>query len=160
MARTTNRSRRLAVMAVLMSLPALALAADQGAAGAADRQKQAAPTRTMDVQDLNANIDQYLGKKISVAGEIEDKEGPRSFVLESGGIFNDEILVVVPNNARGLNPQQLQDDADIVVSGTVRAMTVMDVERELGWDLDPELEVEMEGTRNYLVADQISRQRD
>jgi hypothetical protein len=81
-------------------------------------------------------------------------------VLESGGIFNDEILVIVPNNARGLKAQQLRDDANIAVTGTVRSMTVVEVERELGWDLNPELEVELEGTRNFLVAEQITRQRE
>jgi hypothetical protein len=159
MARTMSCSRRLAVMAVLMSLPALSMAADQEKApGAGDRQTKAAPTQTMDVQDLNMNISQHVGQRVSVAGEIEEKPGPRSLILESGGIFNDEILVIVPANAQGLKAQQLQDDADIVVTGTVRSMSVVEVERELGWDLNPEIEVELEGTRNFLVAERITRQ--
>lgn len=161
MARTKSQSLRLAVVAAVMSLPAVVMAADQaGAAGAEERQKKAAPMMTMDVQELNQNIDQYAGRQVSVAGEIEEKLGPRSFILESGGIFNDEIVVVLPTNVQGLKPQQLRDDADIVVTGTVRQMTVVEVERELGWDLNPEIEAEFEGTRSYLVADRIARQRD
>lgn len=161
MARTMRQSLRLAAVAVLMSLPALALAAEQGAGtGAREHQRQPAPTVIMDVQELNSNIDQYVGQKVSVAGEIEEKYGPQSFILESGGIFNDEILVVVPKEARGLSGQQLRDDADIVVTGTVRTMTVVELERELSWDFNPEFEMELEGTRNYLVAEQISRQRE
>jgi hypothetical protein len=58
-----------------------------------------------------------------------------------------------------MKAQQLQDDANIVVTGTVRSMNVLELERELDWDMDPGLELEFEGTRNYLVADQITRQR-
>lgn len=163
MARTLKQSLRLVAAAACMSLPALALAADQGQGAGGrerERQRQPAPSMTLDVQDLNSNISQYLGQQVSVAGEVEEKYGPRSFILESGGLFNDEILVVVPRDAQGLKAQQLQEDADIIVTGTVRSMTVIDVERELGWDFDPEIEMELEGTQNYLVAERIIRQRD
>lgn len=143
-------------MAAAMSLPALVMAADQ--AGAGERQKKTAPTMTMDVRELNLNIAKYAGKQVSVSGEIDDKVGPRSFILESGGVFDDEIIVILPTNVQGLKPEQLREDANIVVTGTVRPMTVVEVERELNWDLTPEVEVEFEGIQNYLVADKIALQ--
>jgi len=113
---------------------------------------------TMDVRELNLNIAKYAGKQVSVSGEIDDKVGPRSFILESGGVFDDEIIVILPTNVQGLKPEQLREDANIVVTGTVRPMTVVEVERELNWDLTPEVEVEFEGIQNYLVADKIALQ--
>lgn len=153
------------VLAGLLVLPALAMAADQGtkgqAKGAGQRQRAAATQASpMNVEQLNDNIAQHSGKQVSVAGEIEEWLDSRSFVLESGGLFNDEIAVVVPPNAKGVDLQRLSEDADIVVSGTVRSVPVIELERELGWDFDPELEVEFEGTKHFLVVDRISRQRD
>lgn len=149
MARTTRRSRCLVMLAALLALPAGVMAADKGKA----------PGATLNVQELNRNIAQHQGQRVSVAGEIEEKLDGRSFILESGGLINDEILVLVPKNAQGINAQQLRDDANLVVTGTVRSMPVVEVERELGWDLDPQLEVELEGARNFLVAERISRQQ-
>ncbi len=150
------------LMSVGLLVPALALAQGQPQKQSSQQKPQAAaqrsPGQMMDVEELNDNISRYAGKKVTVAGEIEDKLDARSFVIESGGIFDDEIVVLTPPGSKGLRPLQLNEDADIVVTGTVRSYPVMELERELGWDLDPELEVELEGTRNYLVADNIRYQ--
>jgi hypothetical protein len=116
--------------------------------------------RLLDVEELNDDVARYVGQRVSVAGEIQEWLDPRSFVLESGGILDDEIAVVVPRDAKGIDPSTLAEDADVVVSGTVRQATLVDIERELGWDLRPELEIEFDGTRTYLVADRITRQQD
>lgn len=165
MTRLRKQTQRFALTAGLLLIPALALAADQGAkpqAKGASQQPPAAATQSspMDVEELNDKIAQHAGKQVSVAGEIEDWLDARTFVLESGGLFNDEIAVIVPPNVKGLDVQRLREDADIVVSGTVRSVPVIELERELGWDFDPQLEVELEGTKNFLVADRITRQRD
>ncbi|QRK04762.1 hypothetical protein JQX13_31640 [Archangium violaceum] len=161
-----KQARRFVLAAGLLVVPALSMAADQGAKGqqarSAGQKSPAAATQAspMNVEQLNDNIAQHSGKQVSVAGEIEEWLDARSFVLESGGLFNDEIAVIVPPNAKGVDAQRLREDADIVVSGTVRSVPLVELERELGWDLDPELEVEFEGTKHFLVADRITRQRD
>ncbi|WNG35417.1 hypothetical protein F0U61_18385 [Archangium violaceum] len=165
MTRMRKQARRFVLAAGLLVAPALAMAADQGAKGQAKSAGQKPPAAAaqespMNVEQLNDNIAQHSGKQVSVAGEIEEWLDARSFVLESGGLFNDEIAVIVPPNAKGLDAQRLREDADIVVSGTVRSVPLVELERELGWDLDPELEVEFEGTKHFLVADRITRQRD
>lgn len=43
------------------------------------------------------------------------------------------------------------------VTGTVGKMTVVDIEREVGWDLDRELEVEGEGAKAVLIAKSVER---
>ncbi|HYO58395.1 hypothetical protein [Archangium sp.] len=165
MTRIRKQAQRFVLAVGLMLLPALSMAADQGtrpqAKGAGPQSRPAAAQSSpMNVEQLNDNIAQYSGRQVSVAGEIEEWLDSRSFVLESGGLFNDEIAVVVPPNAKGLDLQRLHEDADVVVSGTVRSVPVIELERELGWDFDPELEVELEGTKNFLVVDRITRQRD
>lgn len=163
MTRLMKRARRLLAAAGFVFFPALALAAGSGTQAQRQQQpppKPAAMANPMDVEELNDTIAQQTGKKVTVAGEIEEWLDARSFVLESGGLFNDEIAVIVPPDVKGLDTQRLNEDADIVVSGTVRAMRVVDVERELGWDLQPELEVELEGVKHFLVAERITRQRD
>lgn len=165
MTRIMKQARRFALATGLLVLPALAVAADQGAKSQgkeAGPQPRAAATQSspMNVEQLNDKIAQHAGKQVSVAGEIEEWLDARTFVLESGGLFNDEIAVIVPPNAKGMDVQRLREDTDIVVSGTVRSVPIIELERELGWDLDPQLEVELEGTKNFLVADRITRQRN
>lgn len=165
MAQRREQARGLVLAVGLMLLPALALADDrpkgqQPIGGSGQQAQQGVKPPLMDVEELNDSIAQYAGQRVSVAGEIEDKLGPRSFVLESGGIFNDEIVTIIPQDARGLQAQRLNEDDKLVITGTVRSIPVVELEREYGWDLNPELEAELEGVQYYLVADSISRQRD
>lgn len=111
-------------------------------------------TDIKDVETLNDEINKYTGKKVRVAGEIKDKVDSRSFVIESGGIFDDEILVVMPPKMKQ-NLAQFKDDQRVRVTGTVRQASVVDIRREYSWDLDPQIEAELEGSRAYLVADEI-----
>ncbi|MFP2901684.1 hypothetical protein [Corallococcus sp. 4LFB] len=151
----------LAPLAVLLLAFTAQAQSQQGASKSASGQQKPPPqAQQLDVEELNDNISSYVGQKVSVAGEIENKLDARSFVMESGGIFDDEIVVVVPQKSQGLRPVRLREDANIVVTGTVRSIPIVDVERQLGWDLDPELKIELEGTRNFLVADRIDYQRD
>lgn len=164
MTRWMKQARRLMAAAGLVFFPALALAAGSGAQGPQAQGRQPPPPKPaaamLDVEELNDKIAQHTGQKVTVAGEIEEWLDARSFVLESGGLFNDEITVIVPPNVKGLDTQRLNEDADIVVAGTVRAMQLVELERELGWDLQPELEVELEGVKHFLVAERITRQRN
>jgi hypothetical protein len=129
------------------------------AVGSAFAQEQAetAAVQVEDVEELLDNIDRYVDTRVSVSGEIEEHIDSQSFVLESGGLFNDEIVVVVPQGAEGLDLMQLREDSDVVVTGTLRTVSRLEIEREYGWDLDPEIEVELEDVEVYLVADRIGR---
>jgi hypothetical protein len=50
----------------------------------------------------------------------------------------------------------LHDDDELVVSGTVRRFVVADVERDIGWDLSPEIEIKLK-ERPVLVADSVRK---
>jgi hypothetical protein len=77
----------------------------------------------------------------------------------AGGIDND--LLVLSRKAG--SPEAIDDqwmDNKVRVTGKVGKMAIVEVERELGWDLTSELEVEFEGTEAVLIADSVTRVDD
>lgn len=138
-------------------LHAISLSALFAVVPALAQEQSAAPVAVEDVEELLDNIGGYANDRVAVSGEIEEHIDPRSFVLESGGLFNDEITVIMPAGAEGLDPTLLREDSDVVVIGTLRTVPVVEIEREFGWDFDPEIEAELEDVRTYLIAEKIER---
>jgi hypothetical protein len=104
------------------------------------------------------NPSNYVGKTVTVTGNVEELRGPRAFELESG-VNLGELLVLgkdpfpqVPD--AGGNRAYLVNDT-VTVTGTVRTMVAAEIERELGWDLDPQIEAEFE-RKPVLVAQSLS----
>lgn len=99
----------------------------------------------------------YVGKTVTVSGDIEEIWGPRAFNMDSG-LTVGELLVVgrepfpnVPD--RGNTAFVVSDVA--TVTGVVRMLVIADVEREIGWDLDPNIEAEF-NAKPVLIAQSIS----
>jgi hypothetical protein len=69
------------------------------------------------------------------------------------GLFAEELTVL---SAAPL-PYAPEQDEDVTVwaNGIVREVSVAEIERELGWDLDFELQVELEGKETVLIADSV-----
>lgn len=104
------------------------------------------------------NPSNYVGKPVTVTGNVEELRGPRAFELDSG-VNLGELLVLgkdpfpqVPD--AGGNRAYLVNDT-VTVTGTVRMMVAAEIEREIGWDLDPQLEAEFE-RKPVLVAQSSS----
>lgn len=131
-----------------------ASAGREPASAAATTAKTTAATTVKDVETILDNVSLYNGKKITVTGEIQDRPDARSFVLESGGLLNDEIVVI---DAKRKTAVKLDEDSQVSVSGTVRAAPIVDLRRELSWDLDPQIETELEGAQAFIIAEQISQ---
>jgi len=53
------------------------------------------------------------------------------------------------------NDIQVEEGAKVKVDGTVQKLVVAEIERELGWDLEPKLEAEFT-EKNVIVAQNIS----
>lgn len=107
-----------------------------------------------DVETLNDNITQYQNKKVTVQGEVSNRIDSRSAVIESGGIFDDEIVIIGKKGAAA-NISSLKEDSKVKVTGTIRSVPIVEIEKEYGWDLNPELEVELENVKHFLVVDDI-----
>lgn len=144
-----------------MTSPSASQQSQSGSASGSMAQQSGGQVQTVDdVQTLNKGISNYDNKKVKVTGEIKDKLDKRSFVLEGGGIMNDEIVVVVDPKVQGqktANVDKLKENAKIEVTGTVKAVPVASVREELSWDLDPKIEVELEGVTGVLVAETIAK---
>lgn len=110
------------------------------------------------VNDIVENSEAFAGVRVTVLGTVERVHGPHALVIRGDGgvlgFFANELPVLstqpFPRQDRGL-----LEDAAIKATGTVREFSAADIERELGWDLDPELEVEFEDKRAVLVADSV-----
>lgn len=131
----------------------------QGGTGAQQGGGALATRQPIDVEDLNDNLQRYSGKQVQVVGEAREPIGTAAFVLESGGLFDDEIAVIVPKNLKGFSMPP-EDDQKLMVTGTLRSLQIVDIEREYDLDLTPELEVELGPRRFYLVASAIERRPD
>lgn len=99
------------------------------------------------------NPSAYVGKTVTVSGDVEEIHSPRAFNIDSG-VSVGELLVLgrepfpqVPDS--GTRGYVINDTA--TVTGTVRMLVTAEVERELGWDLTPELEAEF-NAKPVLVA--------
>ncbi|HXG85051.1 MAG TPA: hypothetical protein VNI84_13605 [Pyrinomonadaceae bacterium] len=100
----------------------------------------------------------YVGKTVTVSGDVEEIWNPRAFNMDSG-LTVGELLVVgrepfpnVPD--KGANTAYLVSDV-ATVTGVVRMLVTADVEREIGWDLDPRIEAEF-NAKPVLIAQSIA----
>jgi hypothetical protein len=94
---------------------------------------------------------------VTLAGEVDSpRADAKAFTLEGNAwIFDHEIRVRTKSAVR-MGGGSLGEDDHVVVSGTVRPFVTAEIERELGWDLAPELEIELRD-KPVLVADEIRR---
>ncbi|HSE83964.1 MAG TPA: hypothetical protein VLB01_05405, partial [Thermodesulfobacteriota bacterium] len=108
------------------------------------------------ISEINDNPNKYIGQTVTVSGDLEESYGPKAFVIDGqGSIFNDEILVVtkkatqnIPQKAEGESwykeiESLFKDKNNVVqVTGTVHRFVEVEAEREIDWDLQPEIEAE------------------
>jgi len=113
------------------------------------------------VGTITGNLDNYLGKTVTVVADVQEVLGPRAFTLDeddvlAGGIDND-MLVLSPQ-AGNLTPiENSWMKNKVRVTGTVRALAVAEIEREVGWDLDRKIEAEFKKVKAVLVASSVER---
>ncbi len=111
------------------------------------------------VDAVTEHPDLYLGKAVTVRGEVEEALGPRAFALEDDDLLFDEELLVVTDGplrdraGRTLGVDELID-RETWVTGTVRRFALADIERELAIDLDDTLFAAWEG-RPSIVAHSV-----
>ena len=113
------------------------------------------------VADIVASPETYIGQTVTVTADVEEVFGPRAFALDedaplAGGV--DQDLLVLSRKAGNL------DDIDdqwlknkVRVTGKVGRWKLVELEREIGWDLDPEIEAEVERAGAVLIASSLSR---
>jgi hypothetical protein len=99
----------------------------------------------------------YVGKTVTVSGDVEEIWNPRAFNMDSG-ISVGELLVVgrepFPQIPEAGNRAYVINDV-ATVTGIVRILVTADIEREIGWDLTPQIETEF-NAKPVLIAQSVS----
>ena len=93
------------------------------------------------IEEIAEDPARYIGRRVTVSGEIDDLLGPRAFTIGGEGWFDgDELLVVsagpIPAPRGRPADAPLREDDLVQVTGPVRRFALADVEREIGVDLD------------------------
>lgn len=109
------------------------------------------------VEKIKDQPAKYYGQEVPLTGEVDKVFGPRAFELESNDLIDDQILVLSRSDVRLGDGTTVRDDQRVKLTGTVRPMAVTEIERELGWDLDPQLELEFK-IRPVLIARSLAVQ--
>jgi hypothetical protein len=110
------------------------------------------------VSDITGNTDQYVGKRVTVQGEVEEIYGTRGFKLNDeaplrGGI-DDDLIVVGTRTVRWLMDDDLDNDS-VRVEGTVRRASASELERELGRQFETELQDALRDEPIVVIADDV-----
>jgi hypothetical protein len=113
------------------------------------------------VADIAGEPDRFMGQTVTVVADVEEVHSARAFSLDedspaAGGIDND-LLVLSPQAGSLSDIDDTWLNNKVRVTGKVGKMAIVEVERELGWDLDPELEVEVEKAKAVLIATSVQR---
>lgn len=106
----------------------------------------------VETEEVAEETNQLLGQSVTVRSEVGEKVGAHSFTITDNELFgNDQVLVI---NASG-EPTVLPENTELQVTGNVQQFVVADVEREIGLDLEPEVEVEYKD-QAVIIAQSIA----
>lgn len=125
-----------------------------------DRARATAPVVDAQFEGTRVNLDalenesaQWVGKKVSVDAEVEEVYGPRVFSIDepNWADLDGEILVYVPSTLAAL----VRENDRVTVSGTVKKFVKTEFENDWGWlDTDNDIDARL-SLRPVLVADRI-----
>lgn len=113
-----------------------------------------APAASVDA--IKEAPNRFYGKTVNVAGEVEQVYSDRAFQLEGTGWAFDDNITVLTKQPVSVAGGPLMADDELIVTGTVRPFVVADIERDLGWDLQQELEIRL-SKRPVLIAESIRK---
>ncbi|QBQ55327.1 hypothetical protein [Nitrosococcus wardiae] len=159
MAELINRivRRTQAVIATVLLLAFSALGFTQMTSQGGNIEPQA-------VENVEALLDKearYYGQIVTVPGKVKDgivPHTPRTFILESGGFFNDEIVVVIPANLieRGIS---VREGSEVRVTGTVYPINLEAIKDKYSKNLTIGTQVRLETMDAFLIVDRIEYQQ-
>ncbi len=153
MTRTSSRMcvavAALAVTATLMVTPS-ALA--QQRTGNQPAQPPSAATKA-ELKEVGRHPDSFVGKTISVEGEVVDVIGPHLFVVDEPKLFHvwGGVLVVVPEPFAAI----VRRDAPVRVTGTVEKIVLAEARRKWSFLSDPKIQVDL-FEKPVIVASEVT----
>lgn len=115
-------------------------------AACAEQPEVTAPEGGATIEKVEEETDEYIGKKVTVNGEIARIVNPRAFIIRDDEFLGGEDVLVV-----SATEVPLVEDTLARVTGTARELNIVEFEKEYGFDLEPELEAELK-ERPAIVA--------
>lgn len=117
--------------------------------------RASAPEKGASVESVADKTQQYIGKTVTVDGAIEKQVSQKAFIIKDKEFLGGEDVLVVSAKEAPIIPNTFTQ-----VTGTVRQVTtITDIEKEYGFDLDPQLEVELRD-RPIIVAQTFALKPD
>lgn len=151
-------SKRLQLISVgAMLTTGIAMMAPVPAPAAASRQQQPSNTAdrpvTVDLDDLEKDPDKFIGKSVTVEGEVDRVLGPNLFTIDERNWVDlqREMPVVVPDPFAAI----VQSDAPVRITGTVQKVPIAEIEKRGGVLTDTRIRTEIE-TRPAILATEVS----
>jgi peptidoglycan-associated lipoprotein len=93
------------------------------------------------VEKVVENTADYMNRQVTVTGEVDEVFSDRAFQLEAPGFFEGEDIVVLTRKpVRTGIGTDIKDVDAVRVTGTVRRFNVTEMERDIGWDIEPNFE--------------------
>jgi hypothetical protein len=117
------------------------------------------------VADVTASPEKFGGRTVTVEGKVDELLSPFAFELDDDSPDDDardddgrddDLNVAYPRSLELLPLDSSWIDQNVRVTGTVRRLSVAELERELGWDLTPRLKVELTH-QPLLIARSVQR---
>lgn len=96
-----------------------------------------------DIDDIVDNTEAYVGKTVTISGEVEKLIGPYAFLLA-----DDKMLAITPSRR-----DELFVEPTAYITGTIRVFSLPETEEEIGIDLEDEQFAEFEGKPAILVEE-------
>lgn len=109
---------------------------------AACNRQETPPEATTTVEQVEEEPFRFYGQEVTLYGEVDEVHSERAFELKGMDVWWDDKILVLTRSPVVMGVETLTDDAEVLVTGTVRRMVAAEVERELGWDLEQEIEAE------------------
>ena len=142
-------------IAALLAVPwvAATLTAQQQTEKPAQKGAPATEAMRIDLDELETNPEKYLGKTVTVEGEVDRVLGPHLFTIDERNWtdLEREMPVVVPDPFAAI----VRSDTPVRVTGTVQKVPIAQIERLRGFLTDAKIRAEIE-TRPALLASEVT----
>ena len=102
------------------------------------------------IEEISEEEDNTVGKEVTVRGKVVEVEPGVSFTLEEEGFLEGDKVLVINVSGKMLPP--VSDELGLQVTGEVKRLVLIDIEREYELGLDPELYAEYEN-KPVILAD-------
>jgi hypothetical protein len=115
------------------------------------RQQTDKQATTVDLDELEDHPEKYLGKTVTVEGEVDRVLGPHLFTIDerNWADLERELPVVVPDPFAAI----VRSDARVRVTGTIEKVPIARVQAEAGFRDDPKIRAEIEAEPVLVATD-------